>query len=130
MAAQTVSFEYDQTNNILFAVDDYEIKTKADVDAFWKLYRDQLERIGRPVYLVTKIDGLYIDPALDACYGKMAHDVSGRWFISFARYGETAVGRMGIQNAAIKADFVTSVHKTREQAIQAVEKMETGRQGR
>ena len=120
MSTQTVTFEYDAANNILFVVDDYEVKTNEDAEAFFNLYRKQLEKIGRKVHLVTKIDGLFIKQEVDAYYGTVARSVSQQWFINFARYGETALGRMGIQNAAVKADFVTSIHKTKEEAVAAV----------
>jgi hypothetical protein len=120
MASQTVKFEYDEKNNILFTVDDYEVKTREDAERFFDLYRQEIEQIGKKVHLVTKIDGLYIDPTLDEYYGQVAKMVSQKWFLNFARYGDTAVGRMGIMNAATKAHFVTSIHKTRNQAVAAV----------
>jgi hypothetical protein len=120
VSSQKVKFEYDPERNILFTEDDFDILTESDVEEFWAIYRRELERVGRKVHLVTKIDGLYIKPELDGIYGQRARQVSGEWFINFSRYGDTAVGRLGITDAAKKADFVTSVHKTREEAVAAV----------
>ncbi len=120
MRTQTVQFEYDAERNILHAVDDYEIMTPEDIESFVALYRQQLSKIGRKVHLVTKIDGLHIAPHMEGHYGEVARKVSSEWFINFARYGESALSRLGITDAAKKADFVTSVHKTREEAVKAV----------
>jgi hypothetical protein len=120
MTTQTVKFEYDAKNNVLFTEDDFEIASREDVDAFWKLYRDQLERIGKKVRLVTKIDGLYIMKDVEQYYGEVARAVSQQWYITFARYGATATGRLGIRQAGAKTGFVTSVHKTRDEAVAAV----------
>lgn len=129
MSSQTVKFEYDQERNILYADDDYQVRTPEDADIFFDLYRRELSRIGRKVHLVTKIDGLHIAPHLEEHYGEVARKVSGEWFINFARYGETALSRLGITDAAKKADFVTSVHKTREEAVKAVLQMQAAAQG-
>lgn len=120
MSTQTVKFEYDPERNILFAEDDYQVRSPEDAENFFGLYRRELSRIGRRVRLVTKIDGLHIAPHVEAHYGEVARKVSGEWFINFARYGETALSRLGITDAAKKADFVTSIHRTREEAVAAV----------
>lgn len=120
MSSQTVKFEYDDERNILYADDDYQVRTPEDADSFFELYRRELSRIGRKVHLVTKIDGLHIAPHMEEHYGEVARRVSGEWFINFARYGETALSRLGISDAAKKADFVTSIHRTREEAVAAV----------
>lgn len=120
MSTQTVKFEYDPERNILYADDDFQVRTPEDADSFFEHYRRELSRIGRKVHLVTKIDGLHIAPHIEEHYGEVARKVSGEWFINFARYGETALSRLGITDAAKKADFVTSVHRTREEAVAAV----------
>jgi len=120
MSSQTVKFEYDPERNILFTDDDYQVRSPEDAENFFDLYRQQLSKIGRKVHLVTKIDGLHIAPHMEGHYGEVARKVSSEWFINFARYGESALSRLGITDAAKKADFVTSVHKTREEAVKAV----------
>jgi len=120
MRTQTVQFEYDAERNILHAVDDYEIMTPEDIESFVALYRQQLSKIGRKVHLVTKIDGLFIAAHLDELYGQAARAVAREWILNFARYGETAMARAGMLAAGQKADFVTSVHRTKEEAVAAV----------
>jgi len=120
MRTQTVTFEYDPGRNILFTVDDYEVMCPEDADKFFALYQQQLAQIGKKVHLVTNIDRLYIAPHMEEHYGEVARKVSREWILKFARYGDMAISRVGIAIAAQKADFVTSVHKTREEAVAAV----------
>ena len=123
MASQTVTFQYDQASNILFAVDDYEIANEADVASFLGLYQDQLNKIGVKPYLVVQIDGLLVSAKVDQYYGQRAKEVVERNILGFARYGSNAVSRMSVRTAALKAAFDVNIFATREEAVAAVERI-------
>jgi hypothetical protein len=119
MASQTVKFEYDPERNLLFAEDDFEINTPEEADRFVKIYLEQFEKIGRPVHIVARVDGLYINDSVRGYYGDRSRPVSNRWCLTFARYGSTAIGRMNAKFMGKKADFETGVYPTREEAVTA-----------
>jgi hypothetical protein len=119
MAAQTVKFEYDAERNLLFAEDDFEINTPEEADRFVGIYREQFEKIGRPVHIVARVDGLYINDTVRGYYGDRSRPVSQRWCLTFARYGRTAIGRMNAKFMGKKAEFETTVYQTREEAAAA-----------
>ena len=119
MASQTVKFEYDQERNLLFAEDDFEINTPEEADRFVGIYREQFEKIGRPVHIVARVDGLYINDSVRAYYGDRSRPVSQRWCLTFARYGSTAIGRMNAKFMGRKADFEAGVYQTLEEAVAA-----------
>ncbi len=123
MSTQTVSFEYDKARNILFAVDDYEMATERDVDQFLALYERQFQEIGTRPYLVAGIDGLLVGAKVDAYYGRRAKEVMERNILGFARHGSSAVARMSLRTAALKAGLEINIFNSREQAVAAVEKM-------
>ncbi|MBI5806699.1 hypothetical protein HZA73_11765 [candidate division TA06 bacterium] len=120
MATQTIKFEYDPERNLLFAEDDFEVNTPEDADLFVDLYREQFEKIGRPVNIVARVDGLYINDSVRAYYGNRSRPVSQHWCLNFARYGSTAIGRMNAKFMGKKAEFETAVYQTREEAAAAV----------
>ncbi|MCU0606705.1 MAG: hypothetical protein MUF78_04635 [Candidatus Edwardsbacteria bacterium] len=120
MASQTVRFEYDRERNILFVEDDFDITTPEQADRFVAIYREQFERIGRPVHVVARIDGLFIGEQVSGYYGERSRPLSQRWKLNFARYGSTATGRMGVKAMAHKAEFDAAVYRTREEAVAAV----------
>jgi hypothetical protein len=123
MATQTVTFEYDQASNILFAVDDYEITSESDADSFLGLYETQLKKLGVKPYLVVRIDGLLVSAKVDQYYGQRAKDVVERNILGFARFGTNAVSRMSVRTAALKAAFDVNIFATREEAVAAIERM-------
>jgi hypothetical protein len=123
MASQTVAFEYDAERNILFADDDYEIASEADVDAFLGQYEARLKTIGVKPYLVARIDGLLVGARVDEYYGRRAKEVVERNILGFARYGSNAVSRMSVRTAALKSGFEINIFDSRERAVEAVEKM-------
>jgi hypothetical protein len=123
MAAQTVTFEYDPERNILFADDDYEISSEADVDAFLGQYEARLKAIGTKPFLVARIDGLLVGAKVDEYYGRRAKEVVERNILGFARYGTNAVSRMSVRTAALKSGFEINIYDSRERAVEAVERM-------
>ena len=123
MSAQTVTFEYDPAKNLLFTEDDYTLATVQDVDAFLKLYQDQLARIGKKVWLVTGIDGLEVHAQQYEHYGTRIKALSGQWYLGFARWGTQPLARMTVRAASIRAQYGINIYSTSEAAIAAVEKM-------
>jgi hypothetical protein len=123
MSSQTVHFEYDPIQSILFATEDYELKTTNDVDAFVDLYRLQFERFGHPVYVVVKIDGLLIRKAVVEHYGRQAKRVVEQHCLGLARYAEHQFIRLATSASTRRAKFGTEIYSSREQAIAAIEQM-------
>ncbi|MBU2464607.1 MAG: hypothetical protein KKG02_10840 [Candidatus Edwardsbacteria bacterium] len=126
MASQTVKFEYDQERNILFVVDDYEINTPEDVDAFLKLYADKFKEIGRKVRLVACIDGLKINHKVQDYYGDQVKKLLDGTIICFARYGRDPLARMTVRTSSRKVNFDINIYDTKEQAIEVVIKYKQG----
>jgi hypothetical protein len=123
MAAQTVTFKYDPERNILFADDDFEIASTSDAQAFIALYREQLTRIGRKVWIVTGIDGLRVGPKVYDYYGQMLKTFADQWYLGIARWGSDTVSRMMVRSASKKAKYDINIYDTAEHAVAAVEKM-------
>jgi len=123
MASQTVTFEYDQEKNILFSIDDYEINTPEDADAFLGLYSLKIKEIGRKVRLVTCIDGLKINNKAQDYYGKQVKKLIEGTIICFARYGTDPMSRMNVRMSSHKANYDINIYDTRDQAIEAVGRM-------
>ena len=123
MASQTVKFEYDETHNILFVEDDYVINSEDEVDAFLKLYADKFKVIGRKVRLVACIDGLKINHKVQDYYGEQVKKLLEGTIICFARYGRDPMSRMTVRTASRKVNFDINIYDTKEQAIEAVERI-------
>lgn len=123
MASQTVKFEYDQKRNILFVVDDYEINTPEDVDAFLGLYSLKFREIGRKVCLVACIDGLKISHKVQDYYGEQVKKLLEGTIICFARYGKDPMARMNVRTSSHKAKYDINIYDTRDQAVEAVGRM-------
>ena len=126
MSTQTVKFEYDPARNILFTEDDYTIATEQDVDTFLELYRKELLKIGKKVWLVTGIDGLEVHAQQYEYYGKRIKAFSELWYLGFARWGTQPLARMTVRAASVRAKYGINIHSTKEAAIDAVEKMMAG----
>ncbi|MBU2593375.1 MAG: hypothetical protein KKG02_02365 [Candidatus Edwardsbacteria bacterium] len=123
MASQTVNFEYDRERNILFVVDDYEINTPEEADAFLDLYSRKFKEIGRKVRLVACIDGLKINHKVQDYYGEQVKKLLDGTIICFARYGKDPMARMTVRTSSRKVKFDINIYDTREQATEAVEKI-------
>ncbi len=123
MASQTVTFEYDESKNILFVEDDYVINSEDEVDAFLKLYADKFKVIGRKVRLVACIDGLKINHKVQDYYGEQVKKLLEGTIICFARYGRDPMSRMNVRTSSRKVNFDINIYDTKEQAIEAVERI-------
>ncbi|MDI6740119.1 MAG: hypothetical protein QME74_07125, partial [Candidatus Edwardsbacteria bacterium] len=82
-----------------------------------------LELIGHKVYLISRIDGLHVGPAVSEYYGKRASEVISKYILGFARYGENPSARMTVRTASHRAKLVSNIYDSKEQAIAAVEQM-------
>lgn len=122
MDAQTVKFEYDPDRNILFAEDDFEINTEAEVEEFLDHYRRKFQELGSKPYLVARIDGLRVGAGVDELYGRRVKEVVVAGLRGFARWGSNAVSRMSVRTAALKSGFEINIFNSREEAVQAIEK--------
>lgn len=123
MAGQTVNFEYDAESNILFVEDDYAIDTQQDADAFLRLYREQLERIGRKVWVVSSIDGLKVGPGALEYYGREMKRLAEQHAVGTARYGRNAMSRMALRTSMMRVGHETNIFDSKEQAVEAVKNM-------
>jgi hypothetical protein len=126
MASQTVKFEYDRDKNILFAEDDFDIKTVEDAELFLGLYTKKFEEIGQKVWLVTSIDGLTIGGKVSSYYGQKVKKVAENWYLGMARWGTRPESRMTVRMSSLKAKYEVNIYDTREQAIAAIEAVKTG----
>lgn len=123
MSTQTVKFEYDPENNILFTEDDFSITTKAEADEFIRINLEKLESIGHKVYLISRIDGLHVGAAVSEYYGGKAREVFQKYILGFARYGEDPAARMTVRTSSKKANLESNIYNTRQEAISAIESM-------
>jgi hypothetical protein len=126
VASQTVKFEYDQERNILFVVDDYEINTPEEADAFLDLYSRKFKEIGRQVRLVACIDGLKINHKVQDYYGEQVKKLLDGSILGFARYGRDPMARMTVRTSSRKVNFDINIHDTKEQAIEVISKYKQG----
>jgi hypothetical protein len=129
MTANSVKLDYDQARNIVFTEDEYQIATEADVDDFIDRNQKFLEKIGHKVYIISKIDGLHIGPAVAEYYGQRVRAVFDGYLLGFARYGHDATARMMVRTSSHRAKLVSNIYDTKEQAIEAIEKMKTDQPG-
>lgn len=127
MPSQTVGFEYDPARNILFAEDDYEINTEAEIDDFVALYQAKLEEIGKKVYLVAHIDNLKVNASVYMSYGVKVKAFAERWFLGLARWGTDPLSRLTVRAASIRAKYDINILNTKDEAVKAIEMMREAR---
>jgi hypothetical protein len=123
MTGQNVRFEYDSSRNILFADDDYVIKTVEDAERFLNIYRDKLKELGRRVWVVTSIDGLKVGANAYVFYGENLKTIAEKWFYGIARWGKNPESRMTVRMASRKAKADINIYDTKQLAIEAIEEM-------
>ena len=126
MSTQTVKFEYDPARNILFTEDDYTIATEQDADTFLDLYRKELLKIGKKIWLVTRIDGLELQVKVYDYYGAKLKEFADKWYLGYGRWGTRAVSRMTVRASSLRAKFDINIYPPKETALAAVEKMMQG----
>jgi hypothetical protein len=119
----TVNIEYDSERNIVFTVDNWDIKNQADVDEFYDEHAKKFEAIGKKIYMISNIDNLSIHPSVLEYYGATARRKLGHYILGFARWGTNEVARMSIRTSSMKAHLESHIYQTREEAIQYIEEL-------
>jgi hypothetical protein len=56
-------------------------------------------------------------------YGEAARGAVSEYLLGYARWGADDWARMTVRTTSLKAKMVPRIHSTREEAIQAIEKM-------
>lgn len=118
-----VDFEYDETRNILFTEDQWEIRTKEDVDAFFEEYRKYFEKLNKKVHMVSHIDGLIVHADIAEYYGETARTTVYEYLLGYARWGANDWARMTVRTTSLKAKMVPHIYSTREEAAHAIEEI-------
>jgi hypothetical protein len=117
----TVNIEYDPERNIVFTIDNWDIKNQADVDEFYAEHARRFEQIGKKFYMISNIDKLSIHPSVLEYYGETARRTIGHFILGFARWGSNEVSRMSIRTSSMKARLESHIYQTREEAIRYIE---------
>jgi len=119
----SVEFEYDAKKNIVFTEDNWEIKTREDVDAFFAEYQKFFKGLNKKVYVISHIDGLLVRAKIAGYYGETARITIGNYILGFARWGTDDWARMTVRTTSLKAKLTVNIYDTREEAIQVIEEM-------
>jgi hypothetical protein len=122
-----VLFEYDRASKILFVEDRWDVRTKEDVDAFFAEYDREIQSIGERFWMVAHIDGLAIRADVAEYYGEAARKATTEKLLGLARWGTDSVARMTLRTTAMKSRMPHAIYATREEAVQAIEKMKADR---
>lgn len=128
--ANKVTFEYDRSSNILFVEDNWDIKTKQDVDDFFAQYDNQLSAIGEKLWMVAHIDNLIIHAEIAEYYGEVARKATTDMLLGLVRWGTDSIARMTLRTTAMKAKMPHSIYSSREEAVRAIEKMKAEAAGK
>ncbi len=119
----SVTFEYDAEKNIVFTEDDWEVKTREDVDAFFAEYQKFFKGLNKKVYVISHIDGLLVRAKIAGYYGETALTTIGKYVLGFARWGTNDWARMTVRTTSLKVKLTVNIYDTRDEAIQAIEEM-------
>ena len=115
-----VVFEYDAERNILFTDDNWDIKTREDVDQFFSEYLQVFEKLGKKVYMVANINNLLVRTAIADYYGETSRNTVEKYVLGLARWGTNDWARMTVRTTSLKAKITPNIFVTREEAIQAI----------
>jgi hypothetical protein len=126
----SVEFEYDAELNIVFTEDNWEVKTREDVDAFFAEYQKFFQRLGKKVYMISHIDNLLVRASIANYYGDTARSTVGDYLLGFARWGTNDWARMTVRTTSLKAKLIPNIYDTREQAIAAIREMKKNKEER
>lgn len=120
---RSVKFEYNAQKNTVFTEDNWEIKTREDVDAFFAEYEKFFKDLNKKVFVISHIDGLLVHASVAEYYGEAARTTIGNYVLGFARWGTNDWARMTVRTTSLKTKLTVNIYDTREEAIQAIEKM-------
>jgi hypothetical protein len=118
-----IDFEYDERRNIVFTVDEWEIRTEEDVDEFFAECARYFDTIGRKFYMISLIDGLRVQAGVSDYYSRKARETFERYMLGFARWGSNSWARMTVRATSAKAKLLANICDTRKEAIELIEKM-------
>jgi hypothetical protein len=124
----SVTFEYDAEKNIVFTEDNWDVKTREDVDAFFTEYEKFFSKLGKKVYMISHIDNLLVHAKIADYYGETARSTVGHFLLGFARWGSNDWARMTVRTTSLKAKLTPNIYDTRDAAIQAIEDMKKVKQ--
>lgn len=120
-----ITFEYDKEKNILFTVDDYEIRTEEELEKFFSEVKRELDKVyeiaGGKFYVVSKIDGLMISAKMSELYGERVKEILDEYVLGHARYAENPQARMSVRTASLKGKISPNIYNSKEEAIRAIE---------
>ncbi len=122
-----ITFNFDRSSGILFVEDQWDIKTKEDVDAFFAEYGRYMKGITEKFWMIAHIDKLAIHADVAEYYGEVARKETDKLLLGLARWGEDSMARMALRTTAMKAKMPYSIYASREEAVQAIEKMKAER---
>lgn len=128
--ANKVTFEYDRPAKILFVEDNWDIRTKQDVDDFFAEYSRQMNALGEKFWMVAHIDNLVIHAEIAEYYGEVARKATNDLLLGLTRWGEDSIARMTLRTTAMKAKMPHAIYSTRDEAVRAIEKMKTEQSGK
>ena len=126
--ANKVIFEYDRSSKILFVEDHWDVKTKQDVDEFFAVYTRKMSELGEKFWMVAHIDNLIIHAEIAEYYGEAARKATSDLLLGLARWGKDSAARMTVRTTAMKSKMPHNIYSTREEAVQAIEKMKAGQE--
>jgi len=121
--ANTVTFDYDRASKILFVEDNWDIKTKQDVDEFFAEYARKIDAIGEKFWMIAHIDNLVIHAEVAEYYGEVARKATTDLLLGLVRWGEDSIARMTLRTTAMKAKMPHTIYSTRDEAVRSIEKM-------
>ncbi len=116
-------FEYDDALNIVFTEDEWQVETRADVDAFFSAYGNFLAPLGKKVYMVSDIDKLLVQATVAEYYGEQARAMVYKHLLGFSRYGTNSWARMTVRTTSHLARMTANIFGTRAEAVAAIEEM-------
>jgi hypothetical protein len=117
----SVTFEYDEARNIVFVEDDWDVKTRQDVDEFFGFFYDYFGKHPRTVYMLAHIDKLLVHAEIADYYAEKARDITHNYLLGFARWGTDNWARMTVRTTSSKANMAPRIYATREEGIAAIE---------
>lgn len=121
--ANKVTFDYDRSSKILFVEDNWDIRTKQDVDDFFAEYSRKITAIGEKFWMIAHIDNLVIHAEVAEYYGEAARKATTDLLLGLVRWGEDSIARMTLRTTAMKAKMPQSIYSSRDEAVRAIEKM-------
>ena len=121
--ANKVTFEYDRSSKILFVEDNWDIRSKQDVDDFFAEYSRKIADIGERFWMIAHIDNLVIHAEVAEYYGEAARKATTDLLLGLVRWGEDSIARMTLRTTAMKARMPHTIYSSRDEAVRAIEKM-------